>query len=89
MTIIENRRQDSNAARMQEFYTSDRSITLEDLFSKAFDAGVAAQSDQQAAERQEAMDKARKLYAAQRETEPVAFMPVGPGEMIALLKEQF
>lgn len=84
MNIIDNRREESNAARMAEFERKPY-MTMHELFARAFDAGVAAQSDQQEAERQEAMDKARELYNAQRSTEPVAFMNVMPGSMITII----
>jgi len=82
MNIIDNRREDSNAERMAEFERKPY-MTMHELFTRAFNAGVAAQSDQQEAERQDAMDKARERYNAQRDTEPVAFMDVAPGKMIA------
>jgi len=85
MNIIDNRREESNAERMAEFETKPY-MTMHELFTRAFNAGVAAQSDQQEAERQEAMDKARELYNAQRDTEPVAVMDVAPGEMIEKIK---
>lgn len=85
MNIIDNRRDESNAARMAEFERKPY-MTMQELFTRAFNAGVAAQSDQQEAERQEAMDKARELYNAQRDTEPVAVMDVAPGEMIEKIK---
>jgi len=88
MNIIDNRREDSNAERMAEFERKPY-MTLHELFTRAFNAGVAAQSDQQEAERQEAMDKARERYNAQRNTEPVAFMDVAPGEMIEKIKSGF
>jgi hypothetical protein len=83
MNIIDNRREESNAARMDEW---NPYVPIRELFARAFDAGVNAQRDYQEAQRQEAMDKARELYNAQRDTEPVAVMDVAPGEMIEKIK---
>ncbi len=82
MSIIDNRREESNEARMNEW---NPYVPIRELFARAFDAGVNAQRDYQEAERQEAMDKARELYEAQRSTEPVAFMNVMPGSMITII----
>ena len=84
MNIIDNRREESNAARMAEFERKPY-MTMQELFTRAFNAGVAAQRDYQEAQRQEAMDKARELYEAQRSTEPVAFMDATPGSMITII----
>ena len=86
MNIIDNRRIENLEARMVEFYHPTKFSFLKDVLTRAFDAGVNAQRDYQEAERQEAMDKARELYNAQRDTEPVAFMDVAPGEMIEKIK---
>lgn len=81
--LIENRRKESNLARTAEFYSRTDFMLLQHILTKAFNSGVSAQRDYQEAQRQEAMDKARELYNAQRDTEPVAVMDVDPGEMIA------
>jgi hypothetical protein len=83
--LIENRRKESNLARTAEFYSRTDFMMLQDMLTKAFNSGVSAQRDYQEAQRQEAMDKARELYNAQRDTEPVAVMDVGPGEMITII----
>lgn len=82
MSILQNRKADNLRARMAEFFDFSTIDTVQDIIDRAFEAGVAAKSDADFATMQDALDRARARYEAQRRTEPVAFLDVAPGTLI-------
>lgn len=82
MSILQNRKADNLRARMAEFWLFSSGDSVEDIINRAFEAGVAAKSDADFFAMQDAFDRARARYEAQRRTEPVAFLDVEPGTLI-------
>jgi flagellar basal body P-ring protein FlgI len=84
MNILQNRKADNLRARMAEFFDFSSLDTVQDIINRAFEAGVAAKSDADFATMQDALDRARARYEAQRNTQPIAFLDVEPGTLIKL-----
>jgi len=86
--LLHNRKLDNRESRLNEFLHWDTlpgsAEELLDIFDRAFEAGVAAKSDADFATMQDALDRARARYEAQRRTEPVAFLDVAPGTLIRI-----
>ena len=82
MSILQNRKADNLRARMEEFFVFTSGDSVHDSVNRAFEAGVAAKSDADFFAMQDAFDRARARYEAQRRTEPVAFLDVEPGTLI-------
>ena len=82
MSILQNRKADNLRLRMAEIFDFSTIDTVQDIIDRAFEAGVAAKSDADFAAMQDALDRARARYEAQRRTEPVAFLDVAPGTLI-------
>jgi hypothetical protein len=82
MNILNNRKADNLRARMAEFFVFTSGDSVQDIINRAFEAGVAAKSDADFFAMQDAFDRARARYEAQRRTEPVAFFDVAPGTLI-------
>ena len=82
MNILNNRKADNLRARMAEIFDRQNVDTVHDIINRAFEAGVAAKSDADFFAMQDAFDRARAHYEAQRRTEPVAFFDVPPGTLI-------
>ena len=82
MNIVNNRKADNLRARMAEFFDFKTLDTVQDIINRSFEAGVAAKSDADFFAMQDALDRARARYEAQRRTEPVAFLDVAPGTLI-------
>jgi hypothetical protein len=88
--ILHNRKLDNRESRLIEFLrwhclhgTSDE---LRDIIDRAFEAGVAAKSDADFAQRMHQADIA-EMISAIHQARPVA-MNVKPGGMIALLRKE-
>lgn len=84
MSILNARKADNLRARMGEFFDFSTVDTVQDIINRAFEAGVAAKSDADFAAMQDALDRARARFEAQRNTEPVAFLDVAPGTLIQI-----
>ncbi len=84
MSILQNRKADNLRARMAEFWLFSSGDSVQDIINRAFEAGVAAKSDADFFAMQDAFDRARARYEAQRRTEPVAFLDVEPGTLIRI-----
>jgi hypothetical protein len=84
MSILQNRKADNLRARMEEFLSFSSADSVADMFNRAFEAGVAAKSDADYFAMQDALDRARARYEAQRRTEPIAFLNVEPGTLIRI-----
>lgn len=82
MNILQNRKADNLRARMAEMFNFSTLDTVQDIINRSFEAGVAAKSDADFFAMQDALDRARARYEAQRRTEPVAFLDVAPGTLI-------
>jgi hypothetical protein len=82
MNILNNRKADNLRARMEEFWLFSSGDSVEEIINRSFEAGVAAKSDADFFAMQDAFDRARARYEAQRRTEPVAFLDVEPGTLI-------
>lgn len=82
MNILQNRKADNLRARMSEFFDFASTDTVHDIINRAFEAGVAAKSDADFFAMEDALQRARERYEAQRRTEPVAFLDVAPGTLI-------
>jgi hypothetical protein len=81
-SILYSRKADNLRSRMAEIFDTSSLDTVQDIINRAFEAGVAAKSDADFATMQDALDRARARYEAQRRTEPVAFLDVEPGTLI-------
>ena len=84
MSILNNRKADNLRARMAEMFNFSTLDTVQDIIDRSFEAGVAAKSDADFAAMQDALDRARARFEAQRRTEPVAFLDVAPGTLIRI-----
>jgi hypothetical protein len=84
MSILQNRKADNLRARMAEFWLFSSGDSVEDIINRAFEAGVAAKSDEDFFAMEDALHRARERYEAQRRTEPVAFLEVEPGTLIRI-----
>jgi len=84
MNILDGRKADNLRARLAEIFDRQNVETVHDIINRAFEAGVAAKSDADFFAMQDAFDRARARYEAQRRTEPVAFLDVAPGTLIRI-----
>lgn len=84
MSILNARKADNLRARMSEFFDFSTVDTVQDIINRSFEAGVSAKSDADFAAMQDALDRARARFEAQRQTEPVAFLDVAPGTLIQI-----
>ena len=83
MNILTNRKTDNRLARFRELLASPATLThgqMAAIIDRAFEAGVAAESDRAFAERLEAMEseRSRSIEIA----EGVRFMDEEPGNLI-------
>jgi hypothetical protein len=90
INILHNRKLDNRESRLIEFLrwhcllgTADE---LRDIIDRAFEAGVAAKSDSDFAERMHQADIA-EMISAIHQARPIA-MNVAPGAMIALIRKE-
>lgn len=88
MNILANRKTDNRLARLREFLAIPQALTPEHMsviIDRAFEAGVAAESDRAFAERLAAMEseRARSVEIA----EGVRFMDEEPGNLIKFATE--
>jgi hypothetical protein len=90
INILHNRKLDNRESRLIEFLrwhcllgTADE---LRDIIDRAFEAGVAAKSDADFAQRMHQADIA-EMISAIHQARPVA-MSVAPGGMIALIRKE-
>jgi hypothetical protein len=84
MNILQNRKADNLRARMSELFDFSTVDTVQDIIDRSFEAGVAAKSDADFFAMEDALQRARERYEAQRRTEPVAFLDVAPGTLIRI-----
>jgi len=82
MNILQNRKEDNLRARMAEMFNFSTLDTVQDIIDRSFEAGVAAKSDADFFAMEDALQRARERYEAQRRTEPVEFLDVAPGTLI-------
>ena len=91
MIDLHQRKREATEKRLAELLALPGMVNsqqVRDILDRQFEAGVHAHSDHAEASRQMAMDKARQQFAAQRNTEPVAFMDAVPGTLLSLWKEE-
>jgi hypothetical protein len=87
-SILYSRKADNLRARVAEIFDNSSLDTMQDIINRAFEAGVAAKSDADFATMQDALDRARARYEAQRQTQPVAFLDVAPGTLIRIASNE-
>ena len=91
MNILNNRKLDNRESRLIEFLRWHALLgtaqELRDIIDRAFEAGVAAKSDADFAERLSHQDLA-EMTVVLCQDRPVAAMQVKPGGMIAILRRE-
>lgn len=91
MNILNNRKLDNRESRLIEFLRWHALLgsadELRDIIDRAFEAGVAAKSDADFAQRM-AKDDLAEIIATIYQSRPVAAMQVAPGSMIAILRKE-
>lgn len=90
-SILQNRKADNRESRLIEFLRWHALLgtaqELSDIIDRAFEAGVAAKSDADFAERMAHQDLA-EMTVVLCQDRPVASMNVKPGGMIAILRRE-
>ena len=91
MNILNNRKLDNRESRLIEFLRWHALLgtaqELSDIIDRAFEAGVAAKSDADFAQRMAHQDLAEMITVICQDR-PVASMYVKPGGMIAILRRE-
>lgn len=91
MNILNNRKLDNRESRLIEFLRWHALIgtaeELSDIIDRAFEAGVAAKSDADFAQRMAHQDLSEMITVICQDR-PVASMNVKPGGMIAILRRE-
>ena len=89
-SILDNRKRDNRESRLIEFLRWHALLgsadELRNIIDRAFEAGVAAKSDADFAERLSNQDLA-EMTVVLCQDRPVASMNVAPGGMIAILRK--
>lgn len=92
MIDLHQRKREATGKRLAELLALPGMVNsqqVRDILDRQFEAGVHAHSDYIEASRFLAMEKERERFNRQRETAPVAFMDVEPGNLIRMTREDF